>query len=247
MHGSLMVYLFVGPFAFGGLANIIVPLQIGAPDMAFPRLNALSYWLYLSGSLTMLLGFFVAGGPGGLRLDALRAALERDLQPRGGSRPLHRGAPAHRVLRHLHRRQHLRDGLLPARPRHDDVPDADLHLEHAGGRHPDPARVPGAHRGAHHALLRPALRDAHLHGPRRWRPGPVAAHLLVLGPPRGVHPRAPVLRDRDRRHRHVLAQARLRLPDDGLRDHHDRRPVPRGLGPPHVHDGRRCCSRSSRS
>ncbi|HEV3213779.1 MAG TPA: cbb3-type cytochrome c oxidase subunit I [Acidimicrobiales bacterium] len=63
MHGSLMVYLFVGPFAFGGLANIIVPLQIGAPDMAFPRLNALSYWLYLSGSLTMLLGFFVAGGP----------------------------------------------------------------------------------------------------------------------------------------------------------------------------------------
>jgi cytochrome c oxidase subunit I len=63
MHGSLMVYLFVGPFAFGGLANIIVPLQIGAPDMAFPRLNALSYWLYLSGSITMLLGFFVAGGP----------------------------------------------------------------------------------------------------------------------------------------------------------------------------------------
>ena len=63
MHGSLMIYLFIGPFAFGGLANIIVPLQVGAPDMAFPRLNALSYWLYLSGSITMLLGFFVAGGP----------------------------------------------------------------------------------------------------------------------------------------------------------------------------------------
>jgi cytochrome c oxidase subunit 1 len=62
MHGSLMIYLFVGPFAFGGLANIIVPLQIGAPDMAFPRLNALSYWLYLSGSITMMLGFVVAGG-----------------------------------------------------------------------------------------------------------------------------------------------------------------------------------------
>jgi cytochrome c oxidase subunit 1 len=62
MHGSVMIYLFAGPFAFGGLANIIVPLQIGAPDMAFPRLNALSYWLYLSGSITMLLGFAVAGG-----------------------------------------------------------------------------------------------------------------------------------------------------------------------------------------
>ncbi|HAM03140.1 MAG TPA: cytochrome ubiquinol oxidase subunit I, partial [Acidimicrobiaceae bacterium] len=38
MHGSLMMYLFAGPFAFGGLANYIVPLQVGAPDMAFPRL-----------------------------------------------------------------------------------------------------------------------------------------------------------------------------------------------------------------
>jgi cytochrome c oxidase subunit 1 len=62
MHGSLMLYLFAGPFAFGGLANYILPLQVGAPDMAFPRLNALSYWLYLSGSVTMMLGFLVAGG-----------------------------------------------------------------------------------------------------------------------------------------------------------------------------------------
>jgi cytochrome c oxidase subunit I len=62
MHGSLMLYLFAGPFAFGGLANYVVPLQIGAPDMAFPRLNALSYWLYLTGSITMMLGFLVAGG-----------------------------------------------------------------------------------------------------------------------------------------------------------------------------------------
>ncbi len=62
MHGSIMMYLFAGPFAFGGLANYVVPLQIGAPDMAFPRLNALSYWLFAGGSITMLLGFFVSGG-----------------------------------------------------------------------------------------------------------------------------------------------------------------------------------------
>ena len=62
MHGSLMLYLFAGPFAFGGLANYIVPIQVGAPDMAFPRLNALSYWLYLGGSITMMMSFFVAGG-----------------------------------------------------------------------------------------------------------------------------------------------------------------------------------------
>jgi cytochrome c oxidase subunit 1 len=62
MHGSLMIYLFAGPFAFGGLANFVVPLQVGAPDMAFPRLNALSYWLYLGGSLIMVFGAFTTGG-----------------------------------------------------------------------------------------------------------------------------------------------------------------------------------------
>jgi cytochrome c oxidase subunit 1 len=62
MHGSLMLYLFAGPFAFGGLANYIVPLQVGAPDMAFPRLNALSYWLYLGGGTMMVAGFLTTGG-----------------------------------------------------------------------------------------------------------------------------------------------------------------------------------------
>ena len=62
MHGSLMMYLFAGPFAFGGFANLLIPIQVGAPDMAFPRLNLLSYWLYLSGGLIMLSGFLVAGG-----------------------------------------------------------------------------------------------------------------------------------------------------------------------------------------
>jgi cytochrome c oxidase subunit 1 len=61
MHGSIMLFLFLGPFAFG-LANYMVPLQIGARDMAFPRLNALSYWFYLSGGLTMLAGFLTSGG-----------------------------------------------------------------------------------------------------------------------------------------------------------------------------------------
>lgn len=62
IHGSMMLYLFAGPFAFGGFANYILPLQIGAPDMAFPRLNALSYWLYVTGGISMLLGFFTASG-----------------------------------------------------------------------------------------------------------------------------------------------------------------------------------------
>ena len=61
MHGSLMLFLFIGPFAFG-LANYMVPLQVGADDMAFPRLNLFSYWLFLGGGLTMMSGFLTAGG-----------------------------------------------------------------------------------------------------------------------------------------------------------------------------------------
>jgi cytochrome c oxidase subunit 1 len=62
MHGSIMLLLFAGPFAFAGFANYFVPLQVGAPDMAFPRLNALSYWLFLSGGLIMISGFLTTGG-----------------------------------------------------------------------------------------------------------------------------------------------------------------------------------------
>ncbi len=61
MHGSIMLFLFLGPFAFG-LANYFVPLHIGARDMAFPRLNALSYWFFLFGGITMLSGFLTADG-----------------------------------------------------------------------------------------------------------------------------------------------------------------------------------------
>ncbi|MGH2511999.1 MAG: cbb3-type cytochrome c oxidase subunit I, partial [Candidatus Limnocylindrales bacterium] len=62
MHGTIMLLLFGTPMAIG-LANYIVPLQIGAADMSFPRVNALSFWLFLAGSLTILSGFLVAGGP----------------------------------------------------------------------------------------------------------------------------------------------------------------------------------------
>ena len=61
MHGSIMLFLFLGPFGFG-MANYLVPLQIGAPDMAFPRFNAFSYWLFLGGCITMTSGFLTSSG-----------------------------------------------------------------------------------------------------------------------------------------------------------------------------------------
>ncbi|WP_435335137.1 cbb3-type cytochrome c oxidase subunit I [Haloarchaeobius sp. TZWWS8] len=60
IHGLMMVFWFLSPFAFG-FANYIVPLQIGAKDLAFPRLNALSYWLYLASGILVAISFFQGG------------------------------------------------------------------------------------------------------------------------------------------------------------------------------------------
>ncbi|MBZ4324357.1 aa3-type cytochrome oxidase subunit I [Streptomyces huiliensis] len=61
IHGTVMMLLFATP-TFTGFANAIMPLQIGAPDVAFPRLNALTYWLFLFGGLTVVSGLVVPGG-----------------------------------------------------------------------------------------------------------------------------------------------------------------------------------------
>ena len=61
MHGTIMMFLFAPPAAYG-FANFIMPLQIGSPDMSFPRLNAFSYWLYLFGGITVVAGFLTPGG-----------------------------------------------------------------------------------------------------------------------------------------------------------------------------------------
>jgi cytochrome c oxidase subunit I len=61
IHGTIMLFLFLGPFAFG-TANYLVPIQVGAPDMAFPRFNAFSYWLFLGGCITLLSSFLLSSG-----------------------------------------------------------------------------------------------------------------------------------------------------------------------------------------
>jgi cytochrome c oxidase subunit I len=60
LHGTTMIFLFAMPVLIG-FANYLVPLMIGARDMAFPRLNALSFWLFLCGGLTLYSGLFFGG------------------------------------------------------------------------------------------------------------------------------------------------------------------------------------------
>ncbi|MEV8070699.1 cytochrome c oxidase subunit I [Streptomyces sp. NPDC085995] len=61
IHGTIMMLLFATP-TFAGFANAVIPLQIGAPDVAFPRLNALTYWFFLFGGVTVVSGFAVDEG-----------------------------------------------------------------------------------------------------------------------------------------------------------------------------------------
>jgi len=61
MHGTIMLFLFATPL-FVGFGNVIMPLQIGSPDVAFPRLNMLSFYMFLFGGSTVVLGFLTPGG-----------------------------------------------------------------------------------------------------------------------------------------------------------------------------------------
>ncbi len=55
-YGITATLLFAVPLLMG-LISYIVPLQIGARGAALPRLNALSYWLYLMGAVTVYASF----------------------------------------------------------------------------------------------------------------------------------------------------------------------------------------------
>jgi hypothetical protein len=96
----------------------------------------------------------------------------------------------------------------------------------------------GDHHGRVHAAdVRPLLRDAFYDPTKGWRPGAVAAPLLDVRPPRGVHPDPADLRHGLGGAPDLLTEAALRLQRDGLLGDPDRLA---GLGrvePPHVRGG----------
>lgn len=62
MHGSIMIFFVVIPFAVGMFGNFCIPLMIGTDDMALPRLNMWSFWLVPPAGLIMMAGFFTETG-----------------------------------------------------------------------------------------------------------------------------------------------------------------------------------------
>lgn len=57
-HGVTMIF-FVGMGLVFGIINLVLPLQIGARDVAFPFLNSLSFWLFSSGAMFVLVSLVV--------------------------------------------------------------------------------------------------------------------------------------------------------------------------------------------
>ena len=62
MHGSIMIFFVVIPFAVGMFGNFCIPLMIGTDDMALPKLNMWSFWLVPPAGLIMMAGFFTETG-----------------------------------------------------------------------------------------------------------------------------------------------------------------------------------------
>ncbi len=63
--GITAVALFAIPLALG-LFSYVVPLQIGSRGVAFPRLGLLSFWLYLTGAVTVYGSFLYRPSEAGL-------------------------------------------------------------------------------------------------------------------------------------------------------------------------------------
>jgi hypothetical protein len=146
MHGTIMLLLFATPL-FAGFANVIMPLQIGAPDVAFPRLNMFAYWLYLFGGIIAASGFLTPQGAASFGWFAY-APLSSAVYSRARWRPVGVRAGTGRIRDDPRRRQLHHDCRDDACARHDDVPDARVHVGRADHEPPDPHGVPAPHLGA---------------------------------------------------------------------------------------------------
>ncbi len=62
-HGVTMIF-FVGMGLMFALINLVLPLQIGARDVAFPFLNNVSFWLFASGGMLILISLVIGSYAG---------------------------------------------------------------------------------------------------------------------------------------------------------------------------------------
>jgi cytochrome c oxidase subunit I len=62
LHASVMAFLFLIPAIFGGIGNIVLPMQVGAKGVAYPRLNLVGLYLFWIGACVTLVTTATGGG-----------------------------------------------------------------------------------------------------------------------------------------------------------------------------------------
>src|SRR5512133_178224 len=62
IHGIIMIFAIVIPGLPAVFGNFFLPILIGAKDVAFPRLNLLSWYLYTTGVIFVLIAIFAGEG-----------------------------------------------------------------------------------------------------------------------------------------------------------------------------------------
>ncbi len=211
MHGTIMLLMFATPL-FAGFTNAIMPLQIGAPDVAFPRLNMLAYWLYLFGSLIAVGGFLTPQGAADFGWFAYSPLSDAVHSPGVGGDMWIMGLALSGFGTILGSVNFITTIIRMRCPRHDHVPDADLRLEHPADGSVLVLLAFPVLAAALLALEADRKFGAHVFDAGQRRRDSLAAPLLVLRSPRGVHHRPAVLRDHLRGRAGLLAQADLRLP-----------------------------------
>jgi len=61
LHGVVMVWLFLIPSIPAVFGNFVLPIMLGAKDVAFPRLNLASWYIFMAGSIIVLVSTISSG------------------------------------------------------------------------------------------------------------------------------------------------------------------------------------------
>ena len=63
LHGIVMIFAVVIPGLPAVFGNFLLPIMIGAKDVAFPKINLLSWYLYVTGVILVVISQFAGEGP----------------------------------------------------------------------------------------------------------------------------------------------------------------------------------------